>query len=326
MNTCTGASTAWPCKESRLILCGLILCGLFCGLFANLAQARAERSSRVTSAGPNQMAPLGLLSAPPSKSNILNRLKELRNKQIQLIENINQSMTRILRESQDISLQNNDPIRTEKHIQSLPIRLSTLQKQRAELLLQRAFIDQLIFHVDSKWTTQPLAVFLEQTLLDMATQDLTTTTENTGKTDLWRFYTYLSIALREIPDPREDLLEFLISYMEFSGLESPKSPLAFLDSRHYTGGSLSQSARPVRRDEVGRLVERQLKRANAILPSPRSSTESTPPEAPLTSRISTTRATDDSSSSSATTSATSGADPHLGPNNARPRPTPEVNP
>ncbi|MCM2280942.1 MAG: hypothetical protein NDI61_03750, partial [Bdellovibrionaceae bacterium] len=128
-----------------------------------------------------------------SRSDALARLKELEKKYSQDIESTNQSMRRILSESQSVSLHQSDSVRTEKHLLSLPQRLADLQRQRQDLLLKREFLDQLIFHIDSKWTTQPLSLLLEQTLLDMAGSELTSSQPQTqDKPDFWRFYIYLS--------------------------------------------------------------------------------------------------------------------------------------
>jgi hypothetical protein len=203
------------------------------------------------------------LSAPVSsvqvltKAQLLEGLKGLQRKHLQDIETLNQSIRRIMQEAQTVSLKGNEDVATGKLLQSIPARLSHLQTQREEFLLRRDFMDQLIFQIDSKYGTQGAALFLERTLLDMAITELTASSPS--KNELWRFYTYLSIAIREIPEPREDLLAFMAGYMDFSSLRSPKSPLVYLSSRHYTNGAISQSARPVRREDVGSLVENRLK-------------------------------------------------------------------
>ncbi|MCM2282497.1 MAG: hypothetical protein NDI61_11705, partial [Bdellovibrionaceae bacterium] len=66
-------------------------------------------------------------------------------------------------------------------------------------------------------------------------------------------------AIREIPEPQEDIIAFIASYMNFSAINAPRSPLAFLESRSYIGGAMTQLAHPSRRDEVGAIVERKLK-------------------------------------------------------------------
>ncbi len=215
--------------------------------------ARAELAPLPQPASPRAPAK----AAAPSKAQTLESLKQIQRKQIQTLENVDQSIRRTLSDSQSVNLRGGDPLNDEKQMQAIPQRLSSLQARREELLLRRDFLDQIIFQVDSKWTTQPLAVFLEQTLLDMAAAELTSNPP--AKTDFWRFYTYLSIAIREISEPREDLIAFLSGYLEFSGVQKPKSPLAYLETRNYTAGSMSQAARPGRRDEVGSGVERRLR-------------------------------------------------------------------
>lgn len=207
-----------------------------------------------------------------SKAQVLGGLKQIQRHQLQTLEKVDQSIRKILSETQAISLRAGDQIATEKHLQSIPQRLSALQAQREELLLRRDFMDQIVFHVDTKWSTQPLATFLEQQLLDMATNELTSASST--KTEFWRFYIYLSVAIREVFEPREDLVEFLAGYIEFSGINKPKSPVAYLDSRNYTAGPMSQAARPGRKDEVGNIIERKM-RALGVTEDPKSTSSAT---------------------------------------------------
>lgn len=230
-----------------------------CGVWVVIASVCLTASARADLAPATKLMPTRKLehSTPTSKAQTIDNLKQIQRKQLQTLESVDQSIRKLLAESQSVNLRDGDAVAAEKHMLTIPQRLANLQTQREELLLRRDFMDQIIFQVDSKWTTQPLAVFLEQTLLDMAAAELTT--GGASKTEFWRFYTYLSIAVREIPEPREDLIEFLAGYLEFSGIKTPKSPLAYLDTRNYTAGSISQAAKPGRRDEAGSDVERRLR-------------------------------------------------------------------
>jgi hypothetical protein len=195
-----------------------------------------------------------------NKSKVLDDLKSFQNKQLQTLADIEQSIRKILQETQSVSLKSGDPVALEKQLRLVPVRLRALKEKREELQLRRDFIDQLIFQVDTKWTAQNLQTFLEQQLTEMALTDLAPASGNASasQTELWRFYLYLSIAIREIPEPREDLLAFVTGYMDFSTIRSPKSPLAFLESRNYTNGQMSQAANPAKREDVGSLVDRRL--------------------------------------------------------------------
>ena len=75
---------------------------------------------------------------------------------------------------------------------------------------------------------------------------------------MWRFLSYLSIALKEIPSPNENLFEFIESYLNFSSISQPKPPFAFLEHRHYTSGTVAAKANEVPIEEVGLALEKRL--------------------------------------------------------------------
>lgn len=197
-----------------------------------------------------------------TKPVVITRLKEIQRKQSQAIDSAAQSMRKLIAETQNIKIAADDAIVAERQLHTTTKRLAALREQKEEATLRYEFLEQLIFQFDSKWTNQPLAIFLEHQLLDMATTDLTSAQVNRG--EVWRFYTNLSVAIREIPEPREDLLAFLDGYMEFSSIKNPKSPLQYLSSRHYTNGAVNQMATSTNRDDISAGIEKRLKDLEAI--------------------------------------------------------------
>ncbi|MEQ1666626.1 MAG: hypothetical protein ABL927_14775, partial [Bdellovibrionales bacterium] len=97
-------------------------------------------------------------------------------------------------------------------------------KTRIEEQKQRLYVlDRIIFQVDSKYTPGTnLKAFMEQQLLDMAYTEFL----NQGVT--WRFSIYLSVAIRELYNPYEDLVGFIEGYINFSTIETPRTPFEFI--------------------------------------------------------------------------------------------------
>ncbi len=252
-------------RGSRILLCMIscLTCWLTCATTTRAASPREFASS-----SPFQTSS-PLTSTAPSKVQVLASLKALQGHQTQQLEATTQSIQRVLLETRSITLQKgNDSLASESVLTNLPERLGDIQRHRDELRLRSDFLNQLAVQLENKWNAQSLNQFLEQILFEMALNELTNPSNHEASSDplrrrVWLFYTYLSIAIREIPDPREDTLAFLSGYMEFSSIQSPKSPLEFLDSRNYTNGSISQAAQPVQRDQLGALVEKRLQALGA---------------------------------------------------------------
>lgn len=226
-------------------------------LTATIALAAAP-SSTVDYSGPLQLTRnLGMPGV--TKPQVLENLKTLEKRHLQQLATVDQSIRNTLQETQTIQIRGADKFNSERVLKSIPDRLALLRDQRQELLRRREFISQLISQVDSKWTTQPLGTFFEQVLIEMALTDLTTAAESKDtNAELWRFYVYLSVAVREVPEPRDDLVAFIGDYLDFSSIKEPKSPVTYIDTRNYTNGAVSQAAHPVRREEAGLLVEKRL--------------------------------------------------------------------
>jgi len=231
-------------------------------------------ASPITSQGSGKPAAAGL-SLRNQKLRAIDSLKALQSAQVQQMEAIDLAVDRLLRETQTISLAAPDATPVEKQINGTTARLSQLQSQRDEAFLRRDLYGQLLFRLDTKWTgsrqnTQNLNEFFSQELLEMAKTEIAgSSAEGSVKvpSSMWRFFVYLSIAIREIPDRREDPVEFVKSFTEFSSIRNAKSPLAYLDSRNYTNGAQSQAARPMKRDDIGRILEAQLKQLPPARPA-----------------------------------------------------------
>lgn len=129
--------------------------------------------------------------------------------------------------------------------------------ERKELLLRQDFLDRLIFRVDSHFRGGDLQQFLTVQLKEMTF--LEATSADSSNTKLWKFLSYLTTAVTEMPERNEDMASFIEGYMNFSSIQEPKSPKEFMKTREYTNGKTSVAAQSISRDDIGEVVEQRLK-------------------------------------------------------------------
>ena len=193
-------------------------------------------------------APANLSSLPTmAKRDMIERLKKLKETQSSELANLETAIRKQLQDSMSLNVSNEEVRFATAKAGLLAKRLDELNSRRAELNARREMIDRLIFAVDSKYSNQPIQQFLEQQFLEMASTDLSEARDSR----MWKAYTYFSIAMREVPEPREDMFNVIESYMNFSNVLDPKTPAEFLASRNYTNGVQSVAARPVSRESIG---------------------------------------------------------------------------
>jgi Skp family chaperone for outer membrane proteins len=213
------------------------------------------------------------LSAPDrptqvTKTQVLDTLKNLEKRELEKLEQIDKDIRKKLAESQDLRIQPEAMGLTEIKFDRFGASLDKLQAERREHNLRREFFDQLVFQVDTKWDgTQQLKEFFGQRLLDMALADLSGNPGESGA--LWKFEGYLSVALREISELREDSVAFIDGYIQFSTLSNPKSPYLYLSERNYTDGSTSIAAHPVSADKAADGLDKKLRALGLIEPKTR---------------------------------------------------------
>jgi hypothetical protein len=218
-----------------------------------------------------QAAPLPAPAAhKTSKADFLKRLRDLQGRLTLEIQGLDKAVRKRLQESTSVNLRSDDAQLADRRIVRLGDHLDELADRRSEFGARREFVDTLIFLIDSKWTSQPLAQFLEHQLLDMAVTEMT---DRKSENRLWKFMTYLSITIRETHDPREDVLNIIESYIGYSGVLDPRSPAEFIASRSYTNGSLSYTAKPVDKEKIGDEVEKRLKELEKLQPKAREAAE-----------------------------------------------------
>lgn len=130
-----------------------------------------------------------------------------------------------------------------------------LTAQRQELLLRQDFLDRLVLQVDTRFTAGNLREFLSDRLSELARIDLLS---NNSNQQLWKQMTYLSQALRDLPERNQNTVSFIEGYLKTSSFKAPIKPDEYLKSRQYTNSRDAVAATPVAKDEVGEQVEKRI--------------------------------------------------------------------
>lgn len=188
----------------------------------------------------------------PDKKEVLKQLKDLQDTQQKKLRQIDEEIAKRLNATRSVKLDNM------VNAENLPEQLQKLHAQKREYSRRQDFVNRLIFEIDNSWNGQDLRGFLEAKLLDMAAIELK---DDNGDSHLSSFFSYLSIALREMAEPRENMVAFIDGYMSFSSLSDPQSPQKFLAARNYTNGAVNETAHGVSRDDLGVVVEKKLRAA-----------------------------------------------------------------
>jgi len=205
---------------------------------------------------------------PLAKSKALDQLKKTRETQSEQIAKLDQEIKTKISETQNIhmALESASQERAfDNKLQAYVENLNSFAAKRSELLLRQKLVDQIIFQIDTKWNGQGLRGFLEHIFLDMALSEMTDEAPDVVHAT---FYSYMSVALREMPEPTEDLISFMIGYMNYSSISKPRSPLSYMSLRNYSNGTTSVTARAAKADSINQLIEKRLKIVEELKTSP----------------------------------------------------------
>ena len=201
--------------------------------------------------------PQELLPTVANKRAMITNLKTIQSKQTSLITDIDDKIKGKLQDTQKVKV-TDDAVASEIRMSRLQESMEALEKRRRESIERSQFIDRLVFAVDTKWGQGTFKIFLERALLDIAAAEMNQT-DSKAPSSLWKFATYLSVAVRELAEPREDLVAFVDNYMDFSSVLDPKPPTAFSQARSYTNGFTSQAAKRTNREDLGDGIEKKVK-------------------------------------------------------------------
>ncbi|MBK7842878.1 MAG: hypothetical protein IPJ71_04165 [Bdellovibrionales bacterium] len=109
-----------------------------------------------------------------------------------------------------------------KDLKQTELELLALIEKQSETQLRLDFFDRLSFQIESKLKDQDLRSFLIQVLSEMSSSETLSADENTS---LSRFLKYLSKALQSVPEPTENLINFIEIYVEVSTISHPIPPV-----------------------------------------------------------------------------------------------------
>jgi hypothetical protein len=214
------------------------------------------------------------------KPDLLARLKSWQDRLNQKVATVDEKIKKRLADSTEVSLAGRSHENPQRKMDVLSAQIDDLTKERQEVLAEREVVDRMIFAVDSKWSDQPLTTFFETQFLDMAANDLNE--ENPSK--IWKVLTFMSVAAREIPENREDVVSVLEGYLNFSSALNPKSPSVYASNRNYSNGSESVAAKSVPRDSVGDGLVIRLQTSGKPAKIQPATTAKTPTEAAVTNQ------------------------------------------
>jgi hypothetical protein len=205
----------------------------------------------------------------PQKAEAIARLRAATDAESRAIAEIDRLLEARMAETGSVRLQGNAPKGSsnaragKRQLERLFGAIDELQRRREERAARRQVFEQILFHVDAKWTGTKLREFLEREALEMAA---TEATDPAARPGFWRFYASLSVALREVAEPREPPIDFIIGYVAFSSVLRPQPPSAYLDRRSYANGAQSMEARPMNREKAGDEADKRLRQLGLLQP------------------------------------------------------------
>ena len=182
-----------------------------------------------------------------SKKEVLSRLKTLQDQQIASSDELDKAIRKQLQETLTMQIRTDESNVANRRTDLVTKKIDELNKRREELNARREIVDRLIFQIDSKYSNQPLQLFLEQTFIEMASTDLADGRDSR----LWKEFTYLSMVMREAPEANEDVMNVFQGYLNYASVLEPKSPADYLASRNYTNGTESVAAHQSTRANAG---------------------------------------------------------------------------
>lgn len=193
-----------------------------------------------------------------SREEALSALKSLVEKNQNRLEQIDRSIRKGLMDVRNIGLSDTSPASAQPQ-EKLTLKereLESLSLQRREHLLRQDFLDRLSFQLDRHFHGGDLRAFLERKTLEMAQTEISS---SQPESNMWKFLSYLSLALKELPERHESPFAFVEGYMRFSTLLNPSRPDDYLAKRNYTNGRDFETAEPMSADRVGEVVEAKIK-------------------------------------------------------------------
>lgn len=202
------------------------------------------------------------------RADLLKRLRVTQESYNLSLSEVNKLMIAQILSTQTVHITAKGEKQAQHNLDTSLSQIDELHLKHHEIKQRIYFIDRMIFQVDSKYTNglNPKTFFAQQ-LLDMAYTELTSSGSTHGdEIPVWKFMIHLSVAIREIHNPHEDVVAFIESFISYSSISSPKTPFSFLRDGNYINGSQVQTANPIPADRVGEAWEEQVKKMGGVLP------------------------------------------------------------
>ncbi len=132
-------------------------------------------------------------------------------------------------------------------------------QERIEYGLRNEFLKRLIFRFD-KYLNGSEREFIIKQIDDIATIEAS---DPHGVLALRKFAFNLSTALQTQAEKSENTGTFIEGYMKFSTISNPKDPAQYIRVRSYSNGDEWYTAKAVRPDMVGEIVEKKLRQIDS---------------------------------------------------------------
>lgn len=142
------------------------------------------------------------------------------------------------------------------------IRQSDLSDIEKDLRLE--FTHRMLFEIQQKSRNLGRKDILNQSMRNILLTDQMV--DNRGQSRILPYLEQLNSAVKNIIEPREDLLIFIKTYTAYSSIHQPLPHEEFGQSRHYMNGSEVIEADPMSPAEAAAYAEEKLK-ADPLLPS-----------------------------------------------------------
>ncbi|MGZ5279785.1 MAG: hypothetical protein ACXWC9_07585 [Pseudobdellovibrionaceae bacterium] len=112
--------------------------------------------------------------------------------------------------------------------------------------LQIQFINRLIFQSESKYHEQDLQSFMQKTLTDLQETD-----------DIGYFLENINESLTTLLEKNENVLSFMMAFLEFSSIQEPATAAQFAEIRNYYDGHNHLQAQTMNLDEAADYLEQK---------------------------------------------------------------------
>ncbi|OQW50879.1 MAG: hypothetical protein A4S09_11170 [Proteobacteria bacterium SG_bin7] len=200
------------------------------------------------------------------KSDLLKNLRKVQESYSRALSEVNKLMISQILATQTVHITNKGEKQAQHSLDNSVSQIEDINVKMHELKQRIYLVDRLIFQTDSKYTNgQNPKTFFAQQLLDMSYTELASSTATHGaEFPIWKFMIYFSVAIREIHNPHENIVDFIESYIAHSSITEPKSPFSFLREGNYINGSQVQTANPIPADRVGEAWEEQVKKMGGV--------------------------------------------------------------